>query len=200
MVERGARGDDVVDQQHTGCTAECTRNIRTCPKAGTLQAFGTTVPRLRTRAVFAVQQTPTRNTEVSRHGARDQLGLIEPTRPTTGGTRGRPRDDAHPHERPHTHALHGKCRQLVSHTTPRAVLQRVQQLTHHTGVGEGGQHVSGQRHLQLLRGGGTQHRKSTPWTHEWPGRPTPGAVGTYRTEGNVHTRVLLRGCHRVRRD
>lgn len=196
MLERGAGGDDVVDHQHTGRPTERPIDAWPCPEAGTLQTLEATVPGLWARPVLAVQQPPTRHAEMPRHLASDEFGLIEPTRPPASSTGGCPRDHTYTHERPYPHSLHGQGGQLLGHPTTMPILQRVQHLAHHTRKREWGQHIRRQRHVQLGRRRGAHHREPTPWAHQRPGRPTPGAARTNRTERCVHADVLLKGCHR----
>ena len=120
--QRGAGGHDIVDEQHPQV-----RTVGARPKRRALQPLGASVSGL-SSAVGAVEQPPTRYTELDSDRPGEQLCLVVPTRAGASTAGGCPCDHV---DFADSQTAHHQPRQLSGHLAAIAVLEAMNDLARH---------------------------------------------------------------------
>jgi hypothetical protein len=134
--QRGAGGDDIVDEQHPERPHGETR-----PELGRVEPLGPAAPGL-WGTVGSVQQPPAGQPQLASHRPRQQLGLVEAALYHPGAAGGCPGDHID-RNLGQTKPAHHQPREMTSHCPPVAVLQRQQRATRHAVERHGGSDAVG---------------------------------------------------------
>lgn len=130
------------------------------PERRAVETLGTTVPRLRSATVAAVQEPTTRHAQLRGDGTRQQLRLVVPATAGALAAGRRPRDHIDPAD---AHPTHHEPGQLTGDQPAVAVLQTVHDLaghaferqrSHDAGLADLGR-CAGEREATAVAQGGT---------------------------------------------